>query len=84
MRALFVLAGLTGIAYGLIMLLITLGFAAQVDPALTGAAWRAAVLTKLAGNLRVGLFMGVGGLLAGIGLIVYARYVVRGEPAERE
>lgn len=83
MRALLVLAGLTGIAYGLMVLLITLGFAAQVDPDLSGAAWRAAVLDRLTGHLKAGLLMAAVGLLGGIGLILYARFGARDKPPER-
>ena len=73
MRAILVLIGMTAVAFGVIMLLITVGFAVQVDPALSGAAWRAAVLAKLTGNLAVGWLMGAVGLVGGVILIVLAR-----------
>lgn len=83
MRAILVLVSLGLIVYGVLVLLITLGFATQVDPALTGPAWWAAVRAKLSGNLVVGLIMGAVGLLLGIGLFVYARFFAGEAPHDR-
>ncbi len=82
MKAILVLAGLTLIAYGVIVLLITFGFATQVDPNLKGTAWRAAVLARLFGNLIVGLVLSALGLVGGIGLTLWARFGQGGGPPE--